>query len=403
MRNSMLSPSRAKAAVRPPLDPGFESAELYARTFGARVESSGGGRPVVIAVEREEECVSRVAFHVAGEDGPLREETLRFMERVVKFMLWSCGGWRIYVGGADWIGAHIREQYRIGGPRKFDAELMGKVYEREVEVVVCEADAVPEAREAAMAAGGHLEGCRIGFDLGASDYKISSVRDGEPVFTTEIPWHPVVEADPAYHLAAIEEGLRRAAEHLPRVDAIGGSSAGIYVNDRPMVASLFRAVPEDRFNSEVRTMFERLRDKWNVPLTVINDGDVTALAGAMSLERNGMLGIAMGSSEAVGFLDRNGNITGRLNELAFAPVDFSPAAAVDEWSGDRGVGALYFSQQAVNKLAPAAGFTFPEDMLLPERLKVVQAKAEEGDAMALKIFESIGIYLGYTLPWYARF
>jgi hypothetical protein len=136
---------------------------------------------------------------------------------------------------------------------------------------------------------------------------------------------------------------------------------------------------------------------------VINDGDVTALAGAMSLGKPGMLGIAMGSSEAVGYLNPQGRITGWLNELAFAPVDFNPQAAVDEWSGDAGVGALYFSQQAVNKLAPAAGFSFPPEMGLPERLVEVQKKADAGAPDALAIFETIGVYLGYTLPWYAEF
>jgi hypothetical protein len=85
---------------------------------------------------------------------------------------------------------------------------------------------------------------------------------------------------------------------------------------------------------------------------------VTALAGSLSLKKFAMLGIAMGSSEAAGYLNPQGRITGYLNELAFAPVDFYEHAAVDEWSGDAGVGALYFSQQAVNKLAPAANLTF---------------------------------------------
>jgi predicted NBD/HSP70 family sugar kinase len=116
-----------------------------------------------------------------------------------------------------------------------------------------------------------------------------------------------------------------------------------------------------------------------------------------------MLGIAMGSSQAGGYLDRNGTITGWLNELAFAPVDLNPHAGVDEWSGDAGVGALYFSQQAVNKLALAAGWSFPSEVGLPERLIVAQEKLAAGDPIARKIFESIGVYLGYSIPLYADF
>src|SRR5204862_7901779 len=102
-------------------------------------------------------------------------------------------------------------------------------------------------------------------------------------------------------------------------------------------------------------LFLNLRQEWGVPLEVANDGDVTALAGAMSLQTNGVLGIAMGSSQAAGFLDNEGRITGWLNELAFAPIDYNPRAAADEWSGDLGCGVQYFSQQAADRRAPAAG------------------------------------------------
>ena len=111
----------------------------------------------------------------------------------------------------------------------------------------------------------------------------------------------------------------------------------------------------------------------------------------------------MGSSEAVGFLNKKGQITGQLNELAFAPIDYNRDAAVDEWSQAPGVGVMYFSQQAVNRLALKAGMTFPEDMLLPERLVIVQDKMNQGDPVAQKIYETIGVYLGYTLPYYTQF
>ncbi|MFA7256097.1 MAG: hypothetical protein WC047_00785 [Kiritimatiellales bacterium] len=386
--------------VTPPLDPDFCPAILFERTL---FQALGKTAPLIIAVERENGCVSRKELTVAQKDSELLEESLLYVERVVKFMLWASGGWKLYVGGPKWIGRRLAEIYSKSGARAFDVELMERVYEKPFETVLCTPEKVPDAKDNQSMVGGHLDGCRVGFDLGASDYKISAVKDGASVFTTEIPWDPVKQADPDYHYSAIQKGLKLAAEHLPCVDAIGGSSAGVFVDDRPMIASLFRSVPAERYNDCVKPLFHRLREEWGVPLTVINDGDVTALAGAMSLNKPGMFGIAMGSSEAVGFLNSRGHITGQLNELAFAPVDFNPASAADEWSGDAGVGALYFSQQAVNKLAPAAGFSFPEEMGLPERLKVVQAEADAGNKNALKIFETIGVYLGYTLPWYARF
>jgi predicted NBD/HSP70 family sugar kinase len=150
-------------------------------------------------------------------------------------------------------------------------------------------------------------------------------------------------------------------------------------------------------------VFKRVQKEWGVPVVVMNDGDVTALAGALSLRQKGMLGVAMGSSEAAGFMDSQGRILGWLNELAFAPVDYNPEAAADEWSGDRGVGALYFSQQAVNKLLPAAGIKLPKEMGLPERLKEVQALMAKGDERAAKIYQTIGVYLGYAIAHYAAF
>jgi predicted NBD/HSP70 family sugar kinase len=269
--------------------------------------------------------------------------------------------------------------------------------------VVVDDQHLPEAKARPLTLGGHLEGCRIGFDLGASDYKIAAVQEGEAVFSTEIPWDPRNQPDPAYHYQRLNEGLKLAASHLPRVDAIGGSSAGILVENRIRVASLFRAVPRDVFLEQVDSLFPRLQQAWGVPLDVINDGDVTALAGALSLGLTGILGIAMGSSEAVGFLDREGHITGWLNELAFAPIDANPAGGTDDWSGNPGIGAAYFSQQAVNRLARLAGVDFPAQMGLPERLKEVQKRMELGDPAMRAIFESIGVYLGYAIPWYAEF
>ncbi len=390
-------------AVSAPLDPEFRPAILFERAYRTKLDSLQNTQKLIVAIERENGCVSRKELNVSAEAADLRDDTLLYVERVVKFMLWACGGWKIYIGGPEWIGRHISKIYSPKSLRAFDVELMEKVYERNFEIVCCNANAVPPGKENELAVGGHLDGCRIGFDLGASDYKLAAVKDGEVVFSTEIPWNPVVQSDPDYHYEAIQKGLKLAAEHLPHVDSIGGSSAGVYVDDRPMVASLFRSISSGKYDAKVKKMFLRIRKDWNVPLTIINDGDVTALAGAMSLNKNGMLGIAMGSSEAVGFLNREKRITGQLNELAFAPVDFNPSAIADEWSGDIGVGALYFSQQAVNKLAPAAGFSFQDDMDLPERLKVVQAAANSGNENALKLFETIGVYLGYTLPWYAEF
>lgn len=280
--------------------------------------------------------------------------------------------------------------------------LMTQVYERPFEVVVTDAESIPPAQETSVPLGGNLDGCRIGFDLGASDYKVAAVHNGEVVYSEEFPWNPKDQPDPGYHYKHLANGLHMAAARLPHVSAIGGSSAGVIVDNKIMAGSLFRAVPAAKFD-QARNIFLRIRDEWEVPLEVANDGDVTALAGVMSLNVPGMLGIALGSSQAGGYINPAGGMMGWLNELAFTPVDYNSEAGVDEWSGDHGVGALYFSQQAVNKLLPAAGIHLPAELGLPERLKEVQALMSKGDLRASKIYETIGVCLGYAIPHYADF
>ena len=382
-----------------PLDTDFQPLVLWNRAYVAAAKASGNAVPLVLGLERECGLVSRYETVVRPAADA---ETIRYVERIVKFLLWARGGWKLYVGGPKAIGEALRKTYSTRGARKLDCDLMGKAYGKTFQVVVTTPGKVPANRDMEVAAGGHLKGCRIGFDLGASDYKVSAVIDGEAVFTEETPWAPVKATNPEYHYHHISAALHRAAAHLPRVDAIGGSSAGIIVDNEIRVASLLRSIPTKDF-AKAAGVFKRIQREWNVPVVVMNDGDVTALAGALSLRQKGMLGIAMGSSEAGGFMDQQGRILGWLNELAFAPVDYNPQAVADEWSGDRGVGALYFSQQAVNKLLSAAKIKLPEKLGLPERLKEVQALMAKGDERAAKIYETIGVYLGYTIPHYADF
>lgn len=91
------------------------------------------------------------------------------------------------------------------------------------------------------------------------------------------------------------------------------------------------------------------------------------------------------------------------SELAFAPVDLRADAPADEWSGDCGCGVQYFSQQAVARLAPAAGFDFPSEMPFAEQLVQVQERMAAGDERAAKIYSTIGTCFGYALAHWADF
>ncbi|MCX7708886.1 MAG: ROK family protein [Clostridia bacterium] len=393
-----------KPSIVPILDKAFRPASLQNRAFIQAVEKSGNLAPLAIALERGDGLVTTYKTVVFAEGSENFDANLFYTERLVKTLLWVVGGWKVIVGGPKGIGEYIKNIYAPGGLREFDAKFMSRVYEKSFTVEIVEYDQVPESKEGAKPVGRHLKGCRIGFDAGGSDRKVSAVIDGEAVYSEEVIWHPKVTGDPDYHYNEILTAMKTAASHMPRVDAIGVSSAGIYINNRVMVASLFIKVPEDLFDKKIKDIFLNIqKDMGGVPLEVANDGDVTALAGAMDLNDSKVLGIAMGTSEAAGYVDANGNITGWLNELAFAPVDFNIKAMVDEWSGDFGCGVKYFSQDAVIKLAPAAGIELDEKLTPAEKLKIVQNLHTQGDQRAEKIFETIGIYLGYALGHYADF
>ena len=222
------------------------------------------------------------------------------------------------------------------------------------------------------------------------------------MYSEEVVWCPKTNSDPDYHYDGIVAALKSAAAHMPRVDAVGVSSAGVYINDRTMNASLFLKVPQELFDAKVKDIYIRaITDTFgDVPFCVFNDGDVTALAGAISLEDTNILGIAMGTSEAGGYVDEKGYITGWLNELAFIPVDANPGAMRDEWSLDIGCGVKYFSQDGVIKLAPAAGIELDEVLSPAEKLKAVQALMNDGDGRAAAIYRSIGVYLAHSLALY---
>ncbi len=394
---------RVNPRLMPQLDTEFQPAILVNRTFQAEVAAAGGGVPLVFGIEQLNGVVSRFETRVFPEGHPQASANVPYAERIFKFLLWQRGGWRVYVGGPPSIGAALQTIYAPGGAREFDYHFMGEdVYGKPFAIVLCAPEDVPAARESGRPLGRHLEGYRIGFDLGASDRKVSAVVDGEAIYSEEVVWEPSIQSNPDYHYREIMASLRAAAAKLPRVDAIGGSAAGIYVDNQVRVASLFRGVPKERYGA-IRTLFLRIREEMGTPLEMVNDGDVTALAGAMSLEDNGVLGIALGSSQASGYVALDGTITGWLNELAFAPVDYNPDASVDEWSGDRGVGATYFSQQCVFRLAPRAGITIPEGITLAAKLKFVQEKLEAGHAGATQIWETIGVYMGYAIAHYADF
>jgi len=388
-----------------PIDPGFLPAALWTREFLAACARTPGSSSLAIGLRRPDGTASvfRTQILPAGAGDA---DNFRHVERTVKFLLWSRGGDEVLLSGnlAESLAAALRRQYVAGGARAFDADFVRKLFERPLTfTAVAEAD-LPAESASHLPLGRNLGGCRIGFDLGGSDRKCAALIDGKVVFSEEVKWDPYFQSDPDYHLEGIRHSLQLAAAHLPRVDAIGGSAAGVYISNRVRAASLFRGITDPEvFDRRVKNLFVDLGREWQVPFEVLNDGDVTALAASMSLGRNSVLGIAMGTSVAAGYVDPKGNLTNWLSELAFVPVDYRANGPADEWSGDLGCGVQYFSQQGVGRLLPLAGIHLPSSMRLPEQLEELQRLMRADDPRARQVYEAIGIAFGYAIAHFASF
>lgn len=387
---------------KPLLDPNFEPMQEVLLAYERDVRESAHPQEVSLTVSHADGCYTY--RYLAFADGVDDARNVFIAEKLSKTLLWVVGGDTVGVSGSDVIFEALKGIYSASGARAFDSNFMEEVYERTFRVVKYAPEEVPETKLAETVVGGHLDGCRIGFDAGGSDRKVSAVIDGKAVYSEEVVWNPKTQTDACYHYDGILTAMKTAASKMPRVDAIGVSSAGVYLNNQIKVASLFIKVDKKKQGEFIKNMYIDIAKKFgDVPLVVANDGDVTALAGSMSTGRNCVLGIAMGTSEAVGYINERGGLNGWLSELAFVPVDASKAAMTDEWSGDKGVGCKYFSQDAVIKLAEAGGYAFREGSTPAEKLKEIQELAEKGNALARQIFEDIGVYLAHTLPYYARF
>jgi len=391
--------------IKPILDPDFTPSTIWNQDYRDQVATAANPVEVTLALVRPDETCSLYRVQTLPLTETNETRTLRYLERLLKFLLWQRGASKVLISGGDSFVEKLSAIYSENGARSFDYHFLGEqVYGQPLEIKQCEEADLPQPNEQSIRMGYNLDGCRIGFDLGGSDRKCAAVIDGEVVFSEEVEWNPYFESDPSYHIDGINDTLKRAAAHLPRVDAIGGSAAGVYVNNEVRVASLFRGVSPEDFDKKVRRLFFDLKEEWqNIPFQVVNDGEVTALAGSMSMGENAVLGISMGTSLAAGYITPEGSITPWLNELAFVPVDYREDAPADEWSGDLGCGAQYLTQQAVARLAPLAGIGFPPDTPFPEQLIEVQRLMAEGDERAANIYSTIGTYLGYSIAHFSEF
>lgn len=181
-------------------------------------------------------------------------------------------------------------------------------------------------------------------------------------------------------------------------------------------------MPPAVYKEKVVDIFKRLAKEMagDVPLKVINDGEVTALAAYKKIKSGNIMGISMGSSEGGGYANADGNLIGWINELCYIRLDLNPRAPTDPWSkgAHTGLSHMYLGQRGATKLASKGGVKVPDNMKYPHAdmctikhethaqcLKLIQEamKNEESEKEARKIYETVGVYLGYGLAQYCEF
>ncbi len=394
----------------PELDPNFVPAVLWNKAFQDLAATTEGASDFAICMQRNNGAVSRfdtrVLPHTTEENKQLN---IQYVERLVKYMLWMYGGSTVYLAGDAALAADVAQMYTKEGRQAFDYDFFSSVYQRPLTFKTVSFADAPKKAEITVRLGGNTDGVRVGFDLGGSDRKFALMVDGEVIASGETKWDPYFNTDCKYHVEGLEDTIRQAMAKIPegrQLQAIGGSSAGVLVDNQIPMASLFRGVKaanNDVMPDEALNIFVNLGKKFNVPCVTINDGEVTALLGAQEQKSNSVLGISMGTSVAGGYVNENGNITDWLNELAFVPCDYRENGPKDEWSGDAGCCVQYFCQQGVARIAKQNGFTFPEGMKDPEILEQIQELMAKGDEKVLKLYESIGIMFGYTIAHFSNF
>ena len=398
----------------PKYDPGFKPAILEIQKFHEKVSQNSDKTELIICLERNKGYNYHYKTLIYKDGTGHDDENYFIIERICKMILWVVGGHRFYIAGSELIPKKLQSEYNENGKRKFDVLFFRDVYEKDIEIISCTKEEIPKLNLEEIPLSKYLNGNRIGFDAGGSDLKISAVIDGEVKYSKEIVWNPKINSDPNYHIDGIMDAFSKACEYLPTVDSVGISTAGVVVDDKIMVSALFLKVSREDYKKKIKTIYidciSKLEKKYNkkIPYIVANDGDVTAFAGLMELKKSdGIVGIAMGTSEAGGYITKEGELTGWINELAFVPIDFNENAMRDPWSGDYGTGERYFSQEGIIKLAVNAGIKFKEDLTPAKKLKYVQdlieSNNEDEKKIAEEIFSDMGIYLGYSIPLYAHF
>ncbi|CAE7282059.1 SPAC4G8.04 [Symbiodinium pilosum] len=449
MPDSAMKLLLVRPAVPAPLDPNFSPLVLAKRKYLKAVAAASGakdgliagkkgmgifkalglgkGKPVFLewALPRADGC-ARYSLPVFPEGHPDVEASIYLAGVLIQEMIWQRSAKSLLLSGPANICEALKQDFSKGGRYEFEVTSMPNVCgtpDTVFEVKIVNPSELPESFDTPQICGKDANGCRLAFDLGKSDIKTVAVKDNEVVYSKETEWD-VTNADPEYHFKAVSDALKLAKEKLPKVDAMGGSATGtVGAQNEATWCDIFPNVPPDVYKQKVVDIFQRICKEvaGDVPLKVINDGEVTALAAVQKLEGKGsVMGISMGSSEGAGYANADGNLMGWINELCYVRLDMNPEAPTDPWSkgSHTGLSHMYLGQRGATKLAAKAGIKLPENYVYPHAnmctikhedhaqcLKLIQKAMEDPSqkVQVEKLYVTVGVYLGYALAQYCEF
>lgn len=412
--------------IAPPLDPDFTPFILGKQKYIETVKSIPNYDTLTWALPRSDGC-GRYSLPVFPPTHYKDIEASIYIAGVcIQEMIWQRSATSLMLHGPPKICKGVKKMFSLGGMYEFEIKSMPNVCGqsgKKFEVIICnDPNALPKNCDAPQVCGKDATGCRLAFDLGKSDVKTVAVKDNQVLYSKETEWD-VTNPDPDYHFKVVTDALNLAKAELPRVDAIGGSATGtISAENHATWCDIFPNVPPNVYKEKVIDIFIRMAEHVagnpNVPLKVINDGEVTALAAVQKLNKGSIMGISMGSSEGGGYANADGNLLGWINELCYIRIDMNPKAPTDPWSkgSHTGLSHMYLGQRGATKLAAAAGCTLADELKYPHPemctikhenhakvLKIIQKEMVEDPARVGKIYETVGVYLGFALAQYMEF
>ena len=383
--------------------PALESGFLPAYAFVSRYRQ-GAAKPYAFAWERLDGCISKFDTLIHGDEAH-RELDLFYLAYMSEYAFFSWGGVKLYLCGDREISEALKAVYEDEkSPSNRVLTYGERVYKKPLEIAFLPYEQCPE-RLCSKPIGRHMDGCRIGFDAGASDRKVSAVIDGEVVYSEEVIWNPKLETDIDYLYREVVTAFKTAASKMPRVDAIGVSTTGNAENNLLLSMHLHPLVSQKDKDEKGPYVFLRAQKEIgeDIPMLVLNDGNVSALAGSMAIGKNKVWGVAIGTNIGTGYVDAEGNLSDMLIECATTKIALNEDAEPNEWTTLKGTAGSYFNQDRVADVAMKAGIEIDKSLYPAQKLLVVQEYMEKDDPRVRGIFDDLGCILAHHLPFISMF